>query len=167
MHDGGLVDQPPLGLELLDNAFVGIFDKLPLEVRDTAREAAIGVQRVDQRDARVAADSEVILAVGGGHMDQTGTVLGGHERVIENTEGILRFGKIRQQRLILPPIQVRTTIGLEDLVLVLVLVDRRQTGRGEDVDLAGRNVTYGDILDIRPGTNGQVRRQRPGGRGPE
>ena len=165
--DGGLMDQFAFVLKALNDRFVGVFAELPFVVRNLRGEFAVDVERLDERDAGGGADAVVVLTVSRRHMNDARSIFGGNKFVGQNAEGVLVALEVVEQRLIGQPGKLRTLELFEDFVLLLFFVVGAQAAFGQHEHIVAFGVADGNVVDVRPGTDGEVGRKRPRGGRPD
>ena len=170
VHDRGLMNQLALLLEALDQILVAILAEAALIVRQLVRKLARGIERVsDDRESRLFADAEVVLAVRRRHVDQAGTVFGADETVVQHAErALIRAGrKVREKRFIGPPFQVAALKPRQHLVLLRFLVVGGEARLGHHETHAAGCIAHRHVVDLRSGADRQIFRQRPRRGGPD
>ena len=103
-----LMDQLAAILERLDDRLVGILAELPCVFGHRCGELAVLIERIHQRNTGGAADAVVVLAVGRGHVHDTGAVFGGDKVVVQDLERIGVVRKKVEDRLIFQALAVRS-----------------------------------------------------------
>ena len=170
--DRRLVDELALGLEALDDVLVAVLAEAPLVLGDLGRERAARVQRIDDRlHPGLLADAEVVLAVRRRDVDDADAVVGGDVVVVEDLERALGLlvREVREDRLVARALELRALKLGDELVLLLLLEERRQPRLRHDVNrlrLVG-DVANRDIVDRRARAHHQVLRERPRRRRPD
>ena len=154
-----------------------VLDEAALEADDPVVEVAVGADRVVERlapgrveDPALGRDPVVVLAEGGGDVDQAGPVLGGDEIAGEDLEGLAAgvvpgaaVGEREDRAAVAAPDQVGAGEAGEDVgALPQHLLDQRL---GEDQDLAVD--AHPRVRHLRRDRDGDVAGQRPGGRRPD
>ena len=172
VDDRRLVDELPLGLEALDDVLVAVLAEAALVFGNRVGERAGVVERIGKgRHARFLADAEVVLAVGGGDMDDADAVIGRDVVVVEDAERALRalVGEVREKRLVLGTLQGIALSFPDELVLIFLLEDERKPRLGHDVDRPRvvSHVAHRDIVDLRAGADREVLGKRPWSRRPD
>ena len=153
-------------LEGLDDVLVAVLAEAAAPGLGGGGDEGAGlVHGVFEGDAGGGADAEVVLAVGGGVVDEAGAVLGGDVRVGEDDEGVGLVLVLREDGLVADAFEVGSLDALEDFGL-LFAEDGLEACLGEEVDGAVA-VARGDIVDVRAGADGEVGEERPGGGGPD
>ena len=170
--DRRLVDEPALGLQALDDVLVAVLAEAARVLGHLVGEVAARVEGVDERvHPRLLADAEVVLAVGGGDVDEARAVVGRDVAVVQDAERALGLSvrKIRENRLVGSPLQRGALEGGDALVLLGLPEDVRQAGLRHHVDGARvvREVAHRHVVDVRARADHQVLGERPGRRRPD
>ena len=159
-----LAQEPPGFLEPAQDRAVRVEDLEARVVGNQRRKAATVVYRADQLDPRGLADPLVVLAEAGCQMHDSGSVLGRDEVASEHAEGVRVILEVREER----PVVATDQLGAEQLSdllgrpqLALELAER--TGTEQHPPPVGLDEDVGELGADR---QRQVRRQRPGRRGP-
>jgi hypothetical protein len=166
--EGDVLEDAAPGLEVLDDVLVGILDVAPGVGGDRGLEVAFVVDGVDELDAGGLAGVEVVLAVGGRHVDETGTVRRRDVAGVDDAEGArgLAVGEERKQRRVAQADEgAAGLLFMDDMALAEHLggeVLRDPVGVAVVVFGAGA-----DVLDVVVYGDTEVRRQRPRGRRPD
>ncbi len=116
------MDQLAFILQTLDDELVCILAEHPLVVWDLRSELAVDIQRLYQGDPCGGADPVVILAVGRGHVYDTGTILSTDKGIRKHPERQRIPAEIVKQRLITQPCQRCTLDRPEQLILLRLRV---------------------------------------------
>ncbi len=155
-------------LEAGDHRLVRVEDLDALEVRDQRGEPGPLVDGDHGRDAGGVAGVLVVLTERRGHVDDAGTVLGGHEVRAEHLEGVLPGGlhQVVEERRVPAPDQFAALDRADLLVPLQLLGVGGNPARSEDDFLPGF-IGQNGIFDVRPHGERQVRRQGPGRRRPD
>ncbi len=160
---GQVAEEQPALLQVGDQGGVGVLEELPADQRHVVLEVAVGLDRVDQRQAVAAAHREVVLAEGGGLVDQAGAVLGG-DVVAEHDEvraaAVGGRGELDQLERagVLPALHVGALDALLDLpALAEGLLEQRL---GDDEGLLA--VAHQHVGHLGVDRDGGVGDQRPG-----
>ncbi len=150
-------------LEVLGQLLVGLLEEDAADQRDVLLEGAVGAHGVDDGQPVGAAHLEVVLAEGGGLVDQTGAVLGRHVVRVHHVVGRLRELDELERMLVRPALHLGAGEGLPGPLPALAerLLDQRL---GDDELL--RTVRRDDVRDAGVGGDGRVGHQRPGRRRP-
>ena len=167
VDERGLVDQLAGVLEGADDRLVGILAEHAVIFGNDFGEGADIIEIVAQGNAGCPADAEVVFAKGGRGMDESGAVFGADKPIVEDTEGVIGFRKSRENGLIGQATEVGTGPRRQTLILVGLLVIGRQAGLGEDINVVVGSVAHGDVGDVRPGADGEITIEGPGGCRPD
>lgn len=89
-----VTEQQPALLEVLDQRLVGLLEEDAADQRDLGREGAVREDRVDHRQAVLAAGREVVRAEGRGLVDDAGAVLGGDVVGVEDVVRVLDLDQV-------------------------------------------------------------------------
>ena len=112
---GRVREELPGVLQAADDGLVGLLAVRPCEVWGLLGEARLCVERVDELEPLAGADSVVILAVSGRHVDDPCALRGGDEVIPKDLERTLRVLEEGEQRLIAPADERCSLQGLMDL----------------------------------------------------
>ncbi len=163
-------DQRPVGAQPRDDRLVRLEDVQAGPIGDDGQILALLVDGEHDRDARRGARVGVRLAVGRGHVDHAGAVLGGHLIGRDDAEGAggpepVGVGQVVEQRPVATAKQLASAERADVLRARQLLLVAGQPVVGEDVPLAVRRLHH-VVGDVRADRDGQVRRQRPRRGGP-
>ena len=159
-------EQQAAGLELGADGRVCVFDEDAGPRRDLGDEAALEVDGVDDRQVVLEAHAHVVLAEGGGHVDDAGAVAGRDEVGADHEMRPLVELHEGERRLVLEAEQLASRqLALDDGLAAEHLLDQLAgqhealaAALDEGVDDLGMD-RRGDVADQRP------RRGRPHGQG--
>mmetsp|Transcript_53427 Transcript_53427/g.138155 ORF Transcript_53427/g.138155 Transcript_53427/m.138155 type:complete len:362 (+) Transcript_53427:2201-3286(+) len=177
-------DHAPLPLEELDDLLVGVLHKLAGELGHLGREAAVGVERADERlslldDAVRQADLVILLAKGGGAVYDARTSVVGDKVTCDDFEGALgahALDEVVKGRRVLCAKQLLAREAphlLELLLRVLLLlrvaevwIELHEARAEEDVRHPRLDLQHLDVLHRRVNAEREVGWQRPRRRRP-
>ena len=166
VDDRRLVYELALGLEALDDVLVAVLAEAALVLGNRIGERTGIVERIGKGvHAGFLADAEVVLAVGRGDVDDADAVICRDIVVVEDAERTLRtlVGEIREKRLVLGTLQGVALPFPDELVLLFLLEDERETRLRHDVDRPRvvSHVAHCDIVDLRASADREVLGKRP------
>mmetsp|Transcript_3528 Transcript_3528/g.9127 ORF Transcript_3528/g.9127 Transcript_3528/m.9127 type:complete len:398 (+) Transcript_3528:2121-3314(+) len=173
MLDGAALDEPPPRLEVREDGLVRLLDVETLEVGNLVSEAAVVVDGAGHRlpldnHAVLQADPVIVLAKGGGLVNDAGAAVVGHVGVGEHAVGHLCFflDEVGEEGLVLGALEVRPLALLLDLVVGLLLEDLREARLAHDVARVRLLVAHVDIVEGGVHAKSEVRGERPRRRRP-
>ena len=169
--------QAALALEAVDDVLVTVLDEAALVVGHLGSEPALVIDGADGGNAGALEHQVVVLTKAGGRMDDTGSVLGGHEVCVEHPEGadggrvavgavggLLQVGKIGEQGLVAGAHQLTTLLPPQNSAGGRVLVVGAKAAFRQNVALV--TVGHLHVVDVRPHGEAEVGGQSPGRGGP-
>ena len=109
--------QPPAGAEVLDEVGVGVLDLAPGVRPDALVVGPVGAHRVDDVQAVLLAEAEVVLAEGDRRVHEAGAVVGGDE--VAEQDGVAALAvdvglQVREGRLVAHAVERRAREAVED-----------------------------------------------------
>ena len=156
-------EQKAAGLEVGGDGRVCVLDEDAGPRRHLGDELALGVHGVDDRQVVLEADAHVLLAEGGGDVDDAGAVGGGDVVAADHEVRPLVRLHEAEGRLVLKAQQLGAgELALDDGLLAEDLLD--QLAREDEALAAAQDERVGDL---RMDGRGDVADQRPRRRGPD